>query len=54
MGFITARAEVEKAKAAGDMTAADGAGAERARLDRHAAAFAWLQQSRRACELALA
>ena len=30
MGFITARAEVEKAKAAGDMTAADGAGAESA------------------------
>lgn len=30
MGFITARAEVEKAKAAGDMTAADDAGAESA------------------------
>ena len=27
MGFMTARAEVEKAKAAGDRTAADGAGA---------------------------
>jgi len=30
MGFITARAELEKAKAAGDMTAADRAGAESA------------------------
>jgi hypothetical protein len=30
MGFITARAEVEKAKAAEDLTAVDGAGAESA------------------------